>query len=151
MRTVWLFLHFVGFVLWIGGGAGAMVAGLSARKESRAMLGAVARAQAMVHRVAIAPGALLVVLSGLLLTMGMMGPTATSLPVSLLVMQGAGVLGALIVLFITLPMALRLGRTEPEGPSAAYFDQLRSRQKLLSSVAGTLALIALIAAAIHGG
>jgi hypothetical protein len=65
----------------------------------------------------------------------------------LIIMQGAGVLGALVVLLIALPTAARLSRLDPTGPGAAYFDELRTRQKVVGTAAGLLGLVALVAGA----
>jgi hypothetical protein len=146
---LWLFLHILGFTLWIGGALAAMVAGLAAKREDRASLGAVVRAQAAVQKVLVAPGALLAVLSGLLLTF-----TVTSLRGGdpgvnfwLVLMQGAGLVGALLVLLVGLPTAARLARLDPEGAGAAYFDELRQRQRVVGSVTGVFALAALVGGA----
>lgn len=144
MSPLWLLLHFLGFIMWLGGGLAAMVAGVAARKENRAGLGAVTRAQASIQKLLVAPGALLVVLSGLILTVRLMNAMTTSLSTWLMVMQGAGILGALIILLGGLPIASRLSRLDPEGPHAAHFDELRRRQKVVSSVAGVLAVVALV-------
>jgi hypothetical protein len=143
----WLFLHLLGFTMWLGGALASMVAGIAARREDRAGLGAVARAQAAMHKAIIAPGALLAVLSGLILTFSVSGRMGELVGFNLwlVIMQGAGVVGALIVLLIGLPTAARLARLDPVGPGAAYFDELRQRQKVLASVSGTLALLALVA------
>jgi hypothetical protein len=146
---LWLFLHLLGFTLWLGGGFAAMVVGIAGKREDRAGLGVVARGQAAIQRTVIAPGALLAVLSGLILTFSITGRTGElvgfSLP--LVVMQGSGVLGALLTLLIALPTAAKLARLDPTGPGAAYFDELRQRQKLVTSISGTLALAALVAGA----
>ena len=63
------------------------------------------------------------------------------------VMQGAGLVGALIVLLIGLPTAAKLARLDPTGQGAAYFDELRQRQRIVASVAGVLALVALVGGA----
>lgn len=145
MSSVWLFLHFLGFVMWIGGGFASMHAGLSAKGESREGLGAVTRAQARIQKTVIAPGALLAVLSGLILTLRFMGAMTTAMSPWLMTMQGAGLVGALVTLLISLPTASRLGRISPEGETAAYFDELRQRLRVTASVAGLLALLALVA------
>jgi hypothetical protein len=146
----WLFLHLLGFTMWIGGGLAAMVAGVAAKREDRGGLGAVVRSQAAVQKAIVAPGALLTVLSGLILTFAVtarMGElVGFSLP--LVVMQGAGLVGALLVLLVGLPTAARLSRLDPTGPGAAYFDELRQRQRVTSSVTGVFALIALVAGAL---
>ena len=149
MIQFWLFLHLLGFTMWLGGGLAAMVAGISAKREDRAGLGAVVRAQAAVHKSIIAPGAILVVLSGLILTFSVSGRTGelVGFNVWLVVMQGAGLIGALTVLLIGLPTAAKLARLDPLGQGAAFFDELRQRQRIVASVSGVLALVALVAGA----
>ena len=149
MIRLWLFLHIVGFTLWIGGALAAMVVGIAAKREDRASLGAIVRGQAAVQKVLIAPGALLAVLSGLMLTF-----TVTSLRGGapgfsfwLVLMQGAGLVGALIVLMVGLPTAAKLARLDPQGPAAAYFDELRQRQRIVGSLGGIFALAALVGGA----
>jgi len=66
----------------------------------------------------------------------------------LVVMQGTGLIGALLVLLIGLPTAAKLARLDPAGPGAAYFDELRQRQKVVASISGTLAMVALVAGAL---
>ena len=66
----------------------------------------------------------------------------------MVVMQGAGIVGALIVLLVGLPTAAKLARLDPSGQGAAYFDELRQRQRVTSSIAGGLGLIALVAGAL---
>jgi hypothetical protein len=149
MIRVWLFLHLLGFTMWLGGGLASMVAGIAAKREDRAGLGAIARAQAAAHKAIIAPGALLVVLSGLILTFSVSGQRGelAGFSIWLVVMQGAGLVGALIVLLIGLPTAAKLARLDPTGQGAAFFDELRQRQRIVASVSGTLALVALVAGA----
>jgi hypothetical protein len=143
---LWLFLHLLGFTMWLGGGLASMVAGIAAKREGREGLGAIVRSQAAAWRAIIAPGALLTVLSGLILTFSVAG-RLVGFNVWLVVMQGAGLLGALLVLLIGLPTAAKLARLDPMGQGAAYFDELRARQRIVASVSGTLALVALVAGA----
>ena len=143
MTRLWLFLHLLGFVMWMGGGLAAMFAGIAAKSEDRAGLGAVVRAQSAVQRIIIGPGALLTVLSGLMLTFALTGMAGVS--IWLMVMQGAGLVGALLTLFVAVPTAIRLARLDPIGANAAYFDELRNRQKVVGMVWGVLALLALVA------
>jgi hypothetical protein len=150
MIRLWLFLHLLGFTMWLGGGLAVMVAGVASKREERAGLGAVVRTQAAVYKAIIGPGALLAVLSGLMLTFSVSARIGelVGFSVWLLIMQGAGVLGALVVLLIGLPTAAKLSRLDPVGSGAAYFDELRQRQRVVGSVSGTLALLALVAGAL---
>lgn len=149
MIRAWLFLHLLGFTLWIGGAFASMVAGIAGKREDRDGVGAIARAQAAVQKLLIAPGALLTVLSGLILTFRITGRMGELVGFSfwLVVMQGTGIVGALVALLISLPTASKLARLDPAGRNAAYFDELRARQKITSSIAGVLALVALVAGA----
>lgn len=149
--ALWLFLHLLGFTLWLGGGFASMVAGIVAKREDRHGLGAAVRLQAAVQRAIIAPGALLTVLSGLILTFSVTGRTGelVGFRMPLVVMQGAGIVGALITLLVGLPTATKLARLDPAGPNAGYFDELRQRQKVVASIAGVFALAALVAGAMY--
>ena len=146
MIKAWLFLHILGFTLWIGGAIASMVAGVSVKREGRQALGVVARAQAAIQKVLIGPGALITVLSGLMLTFRITAQTGELVGFSLwlVLMQAAGIIGALVALLISLPTASKLARLDPAGPHGDYFDELRARQKITSSIAGVLALAALV-------
>lgn len=147
MSRAWLFLHLLGFTMWLGGAIASMIVGIAAKREDRNGLGAVVRAQSKLTKVAIAPGALLTVLSGLILTFQLSGGDLAGFSIWLVIMQGAGVIAGLITLLIALPTATRLGRLDPAGEAARYFDELRVRQRIVASIAGTLGLVALFAGA----
>jgi len=144
---LWLFLHLLGFTLWLGGAIAAMIMGIAAKREDRHGLGAVVRAQASLMRVAIAPGAILAVLSGLILTFQLTGGDLPGFSIWLVIMQGTGIVAALLTLLISLPTATKLSRLDPLGEAASYFDELRQRQRIVASISGTFGLIALFAGA----
>jgi hypothetical protein len=150
LTGVWLFAHLLGFVIWLGGAVASMVAGILGKGEPRTQLAVVARTQAGLHRVLIGPGALLTVVSGLMLTLRVYGALNNSGTPSgwLAVMQIAGIIAALVVLFVGVPLAARIGRLDPTGAQAALFDELRARQVIVASTAGTLGLIALLGGAL---
>lgn len=147
MSRAWLFLHLLGFTMWLGGAIASMVVGIAARQEDRNGLGSVVRAQSKLTKVAVAPGALITVLSGIILTFQLSGGDFAGFSVWLVVMQATGLIAALITLLIALPTATRLGRLDPTGESARYFDELRARQRMVASIAGTFGLVALFAGA----
>lgn len=150
MSRAWLFLHLLGFTMWLGGAIASMIVGIAAKSEDRSGLGAVVRAQSKLTKVAIAPGSLLTVLSGLILTFRLSGGDLAGFSFWLMLMQGTGLIAALITLLIALPTAARLGRLDPTGEAARYFDELRSRQRIVASIAGTFGLVALFAGAMLG-
>jgi hypothetical protein len=149
VNRAWLFLHLLGFTLWLGGAIASMIIGIAAKAEDRNGIGAVVRAQTKLTKVAIAPGALLTVLSGIILTFSVTAQTGELVGFSiwLVIMQGAGILAALLTLLITLPTSSKLGRLDPAGEGAGYFDELRQRQRVVASISGTLGLVALVAGA----
>ena len=149
MSRIWLFLHLLGFTLWLGGAIASMIIGIAAKREDRIGLAAVVRSQATLTKIAIAPGALLTVLSGLILTFQLSTDVA-GFSIWLMLMQGAGVIAALLTLLISLPTATRLGRLDPTGEAARYFDELRARQRIVASISGTFGLVALLAGAMLG-
>lgn len=150
MNRAWLFLHLLGFTMWLGGAIASMVVGIAAKREERPGLGAVVRAQSKLTKVAIAPGALLTVLSGLILTFQLSGGDLAGFNIWLVIMQGAGLIAALITLLIALPTAARLGRLDPTGEAERYFDELRQRQRIVASISGVFGLVALFAGAMLG-
>jgi hypothetical protein len=144
---LWLFLHLLGFTLWLGGAIASMVMGIAAKREDRHGLGAVVRSQSTLMKTAIGPGALITVLSGLILSFSLSGADAEYAGFSpwLVTMQASGVLAALLTLLIALPTAAKLSRIDPVGEAAGYFDELRQRQRIVASISGTLGLVALFA------
>ncbi|HEY8106361.1 MAG TPA: DUF2269 family protein [Gemmatimonadales bacterium] len=145
MNHFWLFVHLLGFTMWLGGGMAAMFVGIASRSEDRTSLGAVVRGLAVIHKRVVSPGAALTVLSGLVLTFKLAGMAAPS--PWLMAMQGAGLLGAVLNLAVMLPTASRAARIDPTGPNGAYFDELRNRMRVMGMIVGTLGLIALVAGA----
>src|SRR6266568_174058 len=70
MRGLWLFLHYMGFAAWLGGGLAMMLAGITAKHFPPEERLAVYRATGVVARNLVGPGALLV------LAIGVVTPTA---------------------------------------------------------------------------
>jgi len=153
VRSFWLFCHFLGMAMWVGGGLAAMFASIAGNKLDRPHQGVVARLVAAVYGRVLAPGAALSVLSGVMLSLAYMGAMNRGdlrVPMSpwLMVMQGAGVLGAALVLMIALPAVNRLTRLDPVGQAEA-FDAFRRRQRITGMIATTLAMVGLLAAAMY--
>ncbi|HEV8597741.1 MAG TPA: hypothetical protein VGQ69_00095 [Gemmatimonadales bacterium] len=145
-----MFAHLLGVVLWMGGGFAGMSLGIAMRSAARNELALLVGLQGRLHRGLILPGCLLTVLSGLLLTLRLYGGavSAAGFPVPLMVMQGAGLLAAGVVLGVTLPALARLQRLDPSGEQAPLFAALRKRSALAGSLSGGLALAALVAGAL---
>lgn len=146
MRSILIFLHLFGQIAWLGGALSAMVIGIASKREQKDQIGPTVRLQSAIYRTLIGPGALVVVLSGILLTLQMYNQaTAVGLSRPLMVMQGLGILGALIILVHTLPTSTRLARLEPAGPGAPIFEALRRKVVMSGMISSTLGMLALIA------
>jgi len=149
MTALFVFIHVLGVVLWLGAGMASMVTRVAGRREAPESVGVITRIQAAITTRLIGPGAFLVVISGVVLTVWRYPGTAMATASRwLFVMQGAGFVGALLVLLIQVPTAVKLARTPALGDTAPLFLQLRKRQAIISSIAGALALVALAASAL---
>ena len=148
--TLVRFVHSFGMCLWIGGAITTMVIALGAQKEGGEMRAGVYRLLARIHTSVVGLGALLVVASGFLL---MMDYSTSGLEImmrepSRWVMVLAGLLAGVIVLFVALPTAVRMGGlavTSESGEMPRAFEIYRRRLEVISYVAGVLAIFALFA------
>ena len=145
MHGLWMLIHVLGFTLWLGGGIATMVAGVSAKGFAPAERLKAYKLIGAIQRLLVGPGALGVVLSGIMLSMAYM--RSGTVPGWLNAMMGAGLLGALAAVAISVPTAARLARLEVDarGELPAAFQGLRKRQIIAATVAGSLGLVALFA------
>jgi len=145
MRGFWLLVHVLGFTLWLGGGIATMVAGVSAKTFAPAERLAAYKLIGAVQRMLVGPGAIAVVLSGVILGEPYMRSGAV--PAWLGVMMVAGILGALGAVAISVPTAAKLARLQldPRGGLPEAFAMLRKRQILAATIAGGLGLVAMFA------
>lgn len=150
MRSILVFLHLFGQVAWLGGALAAMTIGIASKREQKDSLGTTVRFQSAIYRTLIAPGALIVVVTGILLTLKMYNQaTAVGLSRGLMAMQGFGILGALIILVHTLPKSSTLARLEPSGGTAVMFEALRGKVMVSGMIASMLGMLSLVAAALR--
>lgn len=145
MRGFWLFIHIMGFAAWLGGGLAVMLSGITAkhfRPDHRLI---VYRIMGVVTRSLVGPGAVLVTVSGLILLVPYF--QSSMVPTWLMAMMVFGLLGAIVVIGIVTPTAARLARLEVDarGELPESFTGLRRKQVVFATLAGTLALVALIA------
>jgi len=144
MRGFWLFLHVMGVVAWLGGGLAVMLSGITAKHFPPDQRLAVYRVMSVVTRNLVGTGAVLVVVSGFVLSVPYF--TSSTVPTWLLAMQGLGLLGAIVAIAIVTPTAARLGRLDldPRGELPESFAGLRRRQAIFATIAGIFALLALL-------
>ena len=145
MRGLWLFLHVMGVVAWLGGGLSVMLSGLTAKHFPPDQRLAVYRVMGVITRNLVGTGAVLVVVSGFVLSVPYF--SGATVPTWLLAMQGLGLLGAIVAVAIVTPTAARLSRLEldPRGELPERFVGLRRRQAIFATIAGIFALLALLA------
>ena len=151
MRGFWLFVHILGFVAWLGGGLAVMLSGITAKYFPADQRLGVYRVMSVVTRSLIGPGAVLVVLSGFVLSVPYF--KSSMVPTWLMAMQGLGLMGAIVAVAVVTPTAARLGRLEldPRGELPESFTGLRRRQVIFATLAGVLALSALLAGTVFRG
>src|SRR5882762_10217001 len=121
MKGLWLFVHVLGFVAWLGGGLAVMLSGITAKSFPPEQRLAVYRVMSVVTRNLIGPGAVLVVVSGFVLSVPYF--RSATVPGWLMAMQGLGLLGAIVAIGIVTPTAARLGRLgiDPRGEPPESF------------------------------
>ena len=148
MRSFWLLVHFLGFTLWLGAGTATMVAGITAKSWPAAERLAAYRLTGAVQRILVGPGAVAVIVSGLVLSLPLIKSAAVS--GSLMLMMVLGLAGAVVAVGLSVPTAARLGRLEldPRGELPEAFGALRKRQIWTASVGGGLGILALVAATV---
>src|SRR5688572_12353540 len=112
MRGFWMLVHVLGFTLWLGGGIATMVAGVTAKRMAAAERLAGYKLIGAVQRILVAPGALAVVLSGVILSMPYMKHGVV--PGWMGLMMITGMLGAIGAVAISVPIAAKLARLEPD-------------------------------------
>jgi hypothetical protein len=141
---VWLFLHVIGFVAWIGGGLAVMLSGITAKYFPPDQRLAVYRIMSVVTRNLVGTGAVLVIVSGFVLSVPYF--RGATVPTWLMAMQVFGFLGAIVAIAIAVPTAARLGRLDldPRGELPESFAGLRRRQAIFATLAGVFALLALL-------
>lgn len=145
MRGIWLFLHYMGFAAWLGGGLAMMLAGITAKHFPPEERLAVYRVTSVVARNLVGPGSLLVLVSGFVLSLPFF--KTAMVPGWLVAMQALGLVGAIIAIGVVTPTAARMGRLQldPRGELPESFAGLRKRQAIFATAAGTFALLALLA------
>lgn len=143
MRGFWLFVHNLGYALWLGAGIAMMVSGVTAKRFAPAERLAVYRVGGAVWRALIGPGAMATLLSGLILAMQWMKSGAA--PGWMNAMMGIGLVGGLVAVTMAMPAATRLGRLEldPRGELPESFAGLRKRLVWTATIAGGMGLLAL--------
>lgn len=148
MFGVLLFLHVLGFSIWLGASMSFMVWGRSARTASPEVWAHTWMTLARLQRSVVAPACLVATVTGVLLTMSLvqrhfdMGGA-----VWLMVMQALGILAALLTLAIATPLAGRMGalaaRSLEKGAQDPSAEGVQKKLAVVGSVAGVMLIVAI--------
>ena len=142
------FGHFLGMSLWIGGAVAAMFLVTSLRDRDSELRANAAFVLSRMHAYLIAPGAVITVATGVLLTMTLTSRGMSEFLVrpGMVIMQIAGIGAAVVALFAGVPTANQLATvlSAAGGESSPLAHRLLKRQAVVSSIAGTLAFAALL-------
>lgn len=143
------FLHLLATAAWLGGALATMTLIVTVRSEPVPVRALAYQLSSRLYARLVAPAALVAVLSGLALTMAlaMQGFGAMLGSPRLVVMQAAGIIAGLLVLFVGLPTANKLAQLAAQAKDTLppEFEEVRKRQAIVQSVAGVLIIIALYA------
>jgi uncharacterized membrane protein len=141
------FAHFMGISVWIGGALAALIIAAALRDADSPSQSFARFALSRIHGWLIAPGAVVSVLSGALLTMSLTqrGMSSVIARPGMMVMLAAGVLAAVLAVFVSVPTANQLAilYSRPEGGASLLAKRLHKRQAVVSTLAGVLVLVAM--------
>jgi hypothetical protein len=120
---------------------------IRARRESPAVRAGLIRILPAAQNV-MAIGALVTVFAGMALTILLMqgGAGVMLARPGLMLMMGAGMVGALLVFLVTWPLGRTMARLAHGDQLPPEFETFRKRQMIVSSVVGVLGLLALAGA-----
>jgi hypothetical protein len=145
-----LFTHVLGCALWIGGGLTGLIIDYGVRGETPEVRAGALRLLARLHTMVIGFGALLVVGTGVVLTMMLDTEGLGDLmrEPRLWVMIVAGLIAGFLVLFVGLPTAARMGALavpSVKGELPSGLELYRKRTMVITVISGSLAVLALLA------
>ena len=148
MRNFALFFHVLGIALWLGASFSFMIVGPAAKRMPLEAWAHTWITLARVQRAIVAPAAAVATVTGILLTMALaksgfeMGNALW-----LLIMQGLGLVAAILTLVFAGPMVNRMAllaeRSLEKKQMDPAADRVRRVVALVSSISGLLILVAL--------
>jgi hypothetical protein len=138
------FFHYLGFALWMGGGWATMALVIRSRRDTPAARAGLFRILPAAFGV-MAIGAVVTVFSGLGLAwmLSRLGLGARMGETGIIIMQGSGLLAAVMLLAMAAPAVRKISKLALTEPLPAEVERLRKRMAIASSVAGGLGLLAL--------
>ena len=156
MHGLAVFLHAVGWAVWLGASLTFMVFGPAARKVPLASWAHTWMTLAKVQRVLVAPAAAVATVTGILLTMALVkSHFDMGSAMWLMVMQGFGLVAAILTIVFATPLVNRMARLAERSLEKGEMDpaaeRVRKALALTSSIAGVMILVAVYFGVTRGG
>jgi hypothetical protein len=146
-----LFLHGLGWAVWLGAGITFMIWGPSVRQADLAVWAHTWAVLARLQRAVVAPACALATITGLVLSMQYAQRGLAMGARWLVTMQALGLLAAVLTLAIATPLANRMAflaaRSVESGQRDPRAEHVRRRLALVSSISGAFILVTLYFAA----
>ena len=147
MQRFGLFLHVFGVALWLGASFAFMVIGPAARRMPLEAWAHTWLTLARVQRIIVAPAAAAVTVTGVLLTMTLAGSGfEMGNALWLMIMQGLGLLAAVITLAVATPMMNRMAVLARRSLEKGQIDPAAESVRRVVAIAGSIAGVMLLAA-----
>jgi uncharacterized membrane protein len=146
-----LFLHLLGWSVWLGASLTFMVWGSAAASAPLEAWAHTWNTLARVQRLVVAPACMLATLSGIVLSMNYARAGFPMDTTWLIVMQALGMLAAILTLALATPLANRVALLAAKSVEAGARDPraeaVRKKLAVIGSITGTFLLVALYFAA----
>lgn len=143
------FLHWVGIAMWLGAQLTFMVWGPLTKSASLEAWAHTWKTLARVQGLLVAPGAALATVTGIVMTMQLVGLHAEE-TVPLELMQGFGVLAGVIAIAVLTPLANRVAYYAQLSLEKGQKDPRADRARGLLALAGSLTGVAILVALYFG-
>lgn len=142
-----LFLHWVGFSVWLGAQMTFMVWGMATKNAGLEPWAHTWITLEKVQRVIVLPAAVIATVSGLVLTMRLAGQHVDIAAVWLMGMQGAGLVAGILAIFVVTPLTGKMARAAKRsldaGERKPEAEQVRVKLAWAGTIAGNLILLSL--------
>jgi len=148
MHGLAVFLHAAGYSVWLGASLAFMIFGPAAKKMPLASWAHTWITLGKVQRILVAPAAAIATVTGIVLTMALAkAQFDLGAATWLMVMQGFGLVAAIITVAFATPLINRMARLAErsleKGEMEPAAERVRKAVALSSSIAGAMILVAL--------
>ncbi len=143
------FLHWAGFSIWLGAQLTFMVWGPQTKTSSLEAWAHTWKTLAKVQGFIVAPAATAATITGIMLTMQLVGRHAEP-PASLWLMQGFGLLAGVLAVGVVTPLANRIARYAHASLGAGQKDPRAERTRVALAWAGSITGVMILVALYFG-